>query len=173
MESHLKKVIVGIMLIGILVFLKYDIVSAITIYDVPLEYDLQVYINELCESYEVPYDIVISLIKHESTYQEDVISSTNDYGLMQINKSNHYWITRDIGISDYLDAYENVEAGVYMLSIYYNLYEDSHKALMAYNMSAAKAKQLWQKGILTSSYSSNIINYTEDLKELVVECMIE
>lgn len=139
------------------------------IYDVPLDNNLQMYISDLCDEYNVPMTIVLSLIKHESTYREDVISSTNDYGLMQINRGNHEWIMQDLGISDFLDPYDNVYAGIYMLSFLFENYQNEHLALMAYNMGSSKAKQLWANGTVSSNYSRKIVNYADELERINYE----
>lgn len=133
-------------------------------YDIPLDIDLQTHINVLCKEYNVPYSIVISLIYHESTYKADVISSTNDYGLMQINKVNHGWISADLGISNFLNPYENCHAGIYMLSILFDKYDNPHLVLMAYNFGEGRARQLWASGVFSSKYSDKVVNYSNRLE---------
>ena len=67
-------------------------------YDCPLDHDLQDYIRELCIENDVPMDLVIAMISVESSFRPNVVSGTSDYGLMQINKINHEWLSEEYGI---------------------------------------------------------------------------
>jgi soluble lytic murein transglycosylase-like protein len=106
----------------------------------------------------------MGLIKTESEFNPNVISETNDYGLMQINKINHKWLSEELGITDFLDPYQNVRAGIYILKDLFDEYEDTSKVLMAYNMGETGAKRLWVRGIYESKYSKEIINNAKDFK---------
>ena len=125
-------------------------------YDCPLSYDLQDWIRELCWDNGVPMPLVIATIEVESSFRADVVSGTNDYGLMQINTVNHEWLSEEYGITDFLDPYQNVYCGITILAQHYNRFEDIDKALMAYNLGAAGAKRLWDKGIYETSYTQKI-----------------
>lgn len=131
-------------------------------YEVPLDHDLQDYIRELCDKYGVPMSLVIAMIDQESTFHPDVISKTNDYGLMQINKINHENLKKTFEVTDFLDPYQNVLCGIYIIGGNLKYTEgDMHKALMMYNMGANGAKNLWKKGTYTSSYSRNVMEKYE------------
>ena len=87
---------------------------------VPLECalsdDLQEYTYYMCQAYYIDFDFVMALMFTESSFRTDVVSKTNDYGLMQINKMNHEWLSKKLGITDFLDPYQNMKAGCYVLS---------------------------------------------------------
>lgn len=126
-------------------------------YDVPLDDTVQQYIQDTCDGYDFErYDIVVAMIQKESSYCEKIISKTNDYGYMQINKVNHEWLSEELCIDDFLDGKQNILAGVYILSGLYNKYEDIGLSLMAYNCGEAGAKQLWEQGIYSTKYSIEI-----------------
>lgn len=114
----------------------------------------QDYLYDLCVKYGVTeyYTLFIAQIYHESTFRTNLISSTNDYGLMQINVCNHSWLRNKLGISDFLDPYENMEAGVYMMSSYLHKYGDAEKALVCYNRGEGGAK-----GVSSTSYSRGVL----------------
>ena len=57
-------------------------------YDIPLSDSLQRYIYEVCADEGVPVTLVLAMIEHESRFNPEVVSSTDDYGLMQINEVN-------------------------------------------------------------------------------------
>lgn len=128
----------------------------IVYFDCPLDEELQDYIFELCEEEEIPPSLVIAIIDHESEFTADVVSSTKDYGLMQINECNHEWLSETYGITDFLDPKENILAGVKILGTLYRKYEDPHEILMAYNMGEWGAKDAWEQGILTTPYSEEV-----------------
>ena len=129
-------------------------------YSIPLSYELQQYTYDLCVEYGIEeyYPLVLAVMQCESNYTPDVISRSNDYGIMQINACNHAWLMETLGIVDFLDPYQNIEAGVYMLSSLLNKYDDSAKALMAYNRGETGARRKWEAGIYTSDYSDKVLS---------------
>lgn len=125
-------------------------------YDCPLDEGLQDYIRDLCDQNGVPMSLIIAMIEVESAFKANIISCTNDYGLMQINKVNHEWLSETYGITDFLDPYQNVFCGITLISQYYNRFYDVNKALMAYNLGASGAKRLWNNGTYQTSYTRKI-----------------
>ena len=135
-----------------------DITSSIDYYDIPLSKKLQTHIHELCSDEEIPMSLVIAMIEQESNFNQDLVSKTNDYGLMQINQINFETIEQDYHCNDMTDPYQNVYAGIKIISKYYYKYnKDYHKALMAYNMGEYGMKKALENGILSTDYSINVI----------------
>lgn len=116
-----------------------------------LDAELQATMLEMCEKYELPFALALAVAEQESRFDPYAISSTNDYGIMQINKVNFEWL-RKKGIEP-LDHKGNIEAGVLMLSEAVKKHGDYGLALMAYNCGDAGAKRLWNKGIYSTEYS--------------------
>lgn len=139
----------------------------VTVYfDVPLSKELQDYIRNLCDEYDVPIELVIAVIDVESTFRADLVSETNDYGLMQINKCNHEWLTDKLGVTDFLDPYQNINSGVHILSGHLEVTNgDIELALMRYNNGATGAKKLWDKGIYSTAYTQKVMTAYESYKE--------
>ena len=139
----------------------------VTVYfDVPLSKELQDYIRNLCDEYSVPMELVIAVIDVESTFRADLVSETNDYGLMQINKCNHEWLTDKLGVTDFLDPYQNINSGVHILSGHLEVTNgDIELALMRYNNGATGAKKLWDKGIYSTAYTQKVMTAYESYKE--------
>lgn len=135
------------------------------LYNVPMPDDLQVYLYEACEQNGVPFEFALALIGNESGYQADAISETNDYGLMQINQCNHEWLSEELGIDDFMNPEENIQAGTYILSGLFEKYEDPHKVLMAYNMGEGGAKKQWDSGVFQSNYSRRVMGKLDELKQ--------
>jgi soluble lytic murein transglycosylase-like protein len=134
-------------------------------YDVPLSHELQDYIKELCDEYDVPMDLVIAIIEQESTFRSSVISESNDYGLMQINVINHDHMAKELGITDFLDPFQNVLCGIHMISDHLADTDGNIElALMMYNRGEAGAKKLWDRGIYSISYSRSILEKYESYR---------
>jgi len=85
---------------------------------------------------------------------------------MQINTINHEWLQEELGITDFLDPYQNVMCGIYIISGHLEKTDgDIELALMRYNCGATGAKRLWDKGIYHTDYTRKIMGYYEFYKE--------
>lgn len=131
--------------------------------NIPLDEDLQEYIFYLSAAYEVDYPLVLAIMQHETNYQADKISGTGDYGLMQINQINHSYLSEELGITNFLDPYQNVKAGMFVLRKLFEKYESTDKVLMAYNLGETGASRLWEQGIFESDFSKNIIKVQAEI----------
>lgn len=142
-------------------------VATATIYNIPFSEELQEYTYRVCVDYDIPeyYELILAMMWKESHFTEDVISATNDYGLMQINKSNHTWISNLLGTTDFLDAKQNIQAGVYLISGLLTKYGDVHKALMCYNYGEGGAMSCWSAGTYQSSYSQAVVYRWELIRQ--------
>ena len=129
-------------------------------FDIPVEW--QDYLWKLLKQYgiEEHYALCISLIYCESRFEPSVISSTNDYGLMQINICNHNYLRTQLGTTNFLDPYENMDAGIFTLSHFLKKY-DVQQALVCYNMGETRGKYFTE-----SSYSRKIISCLDCLYEI-------
>lgn len=129
-------------------------------FNVAMPEELQSYIWSLCRDYGIEdyYELVYALIQHESNFDAAAISRSKDYGLMQINVCNHEYLQNELGIVDFLDPYQNVHGGIYLLAQLLHKY-DVPDALMAYNMGENGASKLWQRGIHETSYTNQVLAY--------------
>lgn len=127
--------------------------------DIPLSHSLQEYITELCADENIPVSLIYALIEQESGFNPEVVSKTDDYGLMQINKLNHDRLTKKYKTVDFLNPYQNVYCGVKTIG---TLVKDNDgdygKALMSYNLGSYGAKKCWAQGITSTKYSRSILS---------------
>lgn len=138
--------------------------------DVPLKKETQEFIYCLSYGYNIDFSLVMALIETESGFNVEAVSRTNDYGLMQINQANHEWLKERLSITNFLDAKQNIRAGLFVLR---KLFEqnggDINKVLMAYNLGQTGAEKLWKQGIHSTEYSEKIIKrqleFQKQLKE--------
>ena len=142
-------------------------VLEITYYDVPLSHGLQDYIYELCAEEHVPMSLIIAMIDHESRFNPEAISRTNDYGLMQINEVNHDRLEEQYQCADMFNPYQNVFCGIKVIGSYIATYEDYTKALMAYNMGNYGARKAWDNGITSTTYTDLVLGLMQEYEQEV------
>lgn len=140
--------------------------SEVFLYDVPLSDSLQRFIYEICADEGVPVTLALAMIEHESGFNPEVISSTDDYGLMQINTINHDWLEKKYRTADMLNPYQNVFCGITIIGSYLDKYEDYGQALMAYNMGNYGAQKAWDSGITSTPYSESILALMQKYEEV-------
>ena len=100
-------------------------VSNLTV-DERIENAVQLYYNK----YGVDSNLVKAIIKTESNFDPNVVSSAGAKGLMQLMPEN----CRDLGVEDPFNIEQNIEGGVKHIKEYIDRYNgDVEMALMAYN----------------------------------------
>lgn len=141
--------------------------TEVFLFDIPLSDSLQRYIYEICADEGVPVTLALAMIEHESGFNLEVISSTDDYGLMQINAINHEWLEEKYRVADFLNPYQNAFCGITIIGSYIEKYGDYGKALMAYNMGDYGAQKSWENGVTSSSYSTTILDLMQKYEEVL------
>ena len=146
--------------------LKVD--SGFVKYNIKLSEDLQKYAYNMCKKYGVPYVVFLGLMRTESNFRANAKSSTNDYGICQINASNFAYLKRKLGITDLFDPYQNIQAGAYWLSRYYKSWKDEASgeelalhALNSYNWGEGAYRKYLKKGNNAYSwhYGKTVLKY--------------
>lgn len=136
------------------------------LFDVPLSDSLQRYIYEICADENVPVTLVMAMIEHESGFDPEAVSPTDDYGLMQINAVNHEWLKEEYRCADMMNPYQNVFCGISIISSYVDKYGELDKALMAYNMGNYGAQKAWKNGVTSIAYSEEILSLMKEYEEV-------
>jgi len=97
-------------------------------------------IVSLCSSeYNVNENLIFSIIRTESRFDQNAVSPAGARGLMQIMPSTFEWLQEKRGVSglytenDLFNPEINIKYGTYFLSILLNEYEDDNSAIAAYN----------------------------------------
>ena len=135
--------------------------------DVPMDSVLQEWTYDLCWRHKIDFTLIMAMIQVESNFNPDVISATDDYGLMQINKMNHKRLAEKFGITDFCDPYANILAGTSIVKDLFNKYQTPEKVLMAYNMGEAGAAKLWQQGIFEINYSKKVLAKQQEFEQYI------
>ena len=129
-------------------------------YNINLSTELQIYAYNMAKKYGVPYELFLEMMYVESGFQSHKISSTNDYGMCQINISNHAYLTRQLGVTNFLDPYQNIQAGAFFLARYFNSWRASSPdqttlelhALNSYNRGEGSYRKYLANGNTASSW---------------------
>ena len=130
-----------------------------TLADFPNTYDS--IINEASEKYSVPKDLIKAVIKQESNYMPNAVSSKGAIGLMQVMPSTGALL----GIEDkelLKDPYTNIMTGTKYLSQMLNRYDGRlDLSLSAYNAGPNLVDRLQRIPNIdeTKNYVKNIIGY--------------
>lgn len=130
----------------------------VTLYDVPLDAELQLHIIETAEAHGIDPKIIFAMAQKESSYRTDAVGDNgNSYGLLQVQKKWHYKRMQKLGCTDLLDPYQNVTVAVDYLAEQIARYGDLAKGLTAYNKghyagtitSYAKSVMAMAEGLVT------------------------
>lgn len=138
----------------------------------PLDDATQQMILDKCEEYGIDFAFTMAVIFKESSFRPNADSGSS-VGLMQINRCNHEWLSEELGLTDFFDPEQNVEAGLFMLHQLFEKYDDPHQVLMAYNMGEAGARKFWNQGKFTSAYSEGVLQLANEYQEEINERMGE
>lgn len=127
---------------------------------IPMPYDLQDTMRTACEEYGCPYPLALAVAEVESNFDMEAVGAVGEVGAMQLNPGpeNTYWINLQAETNqDPTTPAGNIVCGVYLLGTHLINYEDTEKALMAYNMGPAGALQAWEAGITSTEYTEKVM----------------
>ena len=139
-------------------------VETVTLWDVPLDTELQLYIVQLCEEHHIEPSVVIAMVEKESTYQASVIGDGGEaFGLMQIWIKWHKDRMDKHGVTDLLDPFQNVTVGVDYLAEMLAKGNGLEWALAAYNKGANGANAGYG-----FDYATDVLTIKENLEGKVI-----
>ena len=133
-------------------------------WDVPIGHDLQNYIHKKCIEYGVDERLAYAIMKKESNFDPNLISTTNDYGLFQVNQVNFGALRSKLGITNFLNPYQNALAGIYMLSNLQHEFGSYNTVLVAYNNGVGGMRELASRGEFVTQYSEDVLHNMQELK---------
>ena len=137
--------------------------SSYAFYDVPLTEGEQIYIQSVCERFNVPYELVLGIMHTESRFDREAVNGES-IGIMQVHTINQVQYQKEfdnLGVWDLGNFYQNITAGVFILS---QIETDSvEKQLLIYNNGLTGANELFKQGIYSNSYSDSVIEFMKCL----------
>lgn len=150
--------------------------KAIPEYDIPLDEELQHYIYDLCEEYDIEYELFLALIHHESKFDNNAIGknrTSTDHGLTQINSRNEKWINELAGREmDITNEKDNILAGMLIYNHYKTYWKDKgydglelqQRVLLSYNRGLSGSK----KYIASRGLNAGYIRKVMESKDIIV-----
>ena len=105
------------------------------------------YVDKYAGQYAIPREIVYAVMKTESGFRSDVVSSANAIGLMQITQDTFDWLKsktgEDIDMRLLYDPEVNIRYGVCLLNLLYLEFGDWDLTFAAYNAGRGRVKNEW------------------------------
>lgn len=132
--KKIRGLILFILAVGFVLIACFSVLKAIY----PLKYEY--YIEKYSQEFDIDPYLVTGMIKAESNFKSDAVSSKNATGLMQITKSTANWIAKELDVDDF--DYEtdmtqpelNIKMGCFYISYLLEMYSGREDcATAAYN----------------------------------------
>ena len=118
-----------------------------------------IYINALCDEYNVPYDLAKSVIMTESSWNHKAVSKSGAIGLMQIKPETAYSEFKTPK-DDLYDPYVNVTVGImYLSELYHNSGNDWYYALTGYSHGPTVTKTYSYAYVTDNFYVNRVFKY--------------
>lgn len=128
-----KILIFGIILLGIVVFFEKE-----TFAKPGLQSRYDNIIRSIASKYDVPFELIHFIIKAESNFNNEAVSSKGAAGLMQLMPAT----AKEYGVKNRFDPLENIEGGVKYLTDLMKLYDsETDLVLAAYNAGQEAVKK--------------------------------
>lgn len=127
-------------------------------------------VDKYSQKYGVDKNLVLAIIKQESNFNPNAVSSAGAKGLMQLMDFN----SEAYGLTNPYDIDQNIEAGVKHIKSYLDMYNGNlEMALMAYNggpgtmerRGVNSASDLYKMPQETQNYVPNVLAYYEEYRD--------
>lgn len=135
--------------------------------------DYHALVVKYSEKYAVPEELVFAIIKVESNFDPNTVSSAGAIGLMQMLPSTYEWLTTKLN-EDYdekmlYDPETNIKYGTYYLQYLYSRFGSWEKAVIAYNWGEGNfSKFLQENGYTEGDYDSIPVGETRNYVKKVM-----
>ncbi len=131
-------------------------------------------VYEESEKYSIDYRLVLAVMKVESNFKNDAVSSRGARGLLQIKPSLARYIAKDTGMSfshenALHEPEKNIKIGVNYLSKLIHMFENLVSALHAYNVGPTKAKQTVSKVSFSTGFTNKVMREYKQIIEVLPE----
>ena len=119
------------------------------------------------DKYGIPHELVFAVIKVESNFDNETVSSAGALGLMQLMPSTYEWLTSKLGDSynkqDLFNPEINIKYGTYYLQYLYTRFGSWEKAIIAYNWGPTVFSQFMEEhGYTEGNYDSIPVKETRN-----------
>lgn len=152
--KHFFKFILWIVIICVLVYSGMKAYHKIERYIYPADYsDL---VEKYAEEYDLDKSLIYAVIKCESNFNPDAVSSIGAKGLMQLTDETYEWVCSRYGENnsnsdDLFDAEKNIEAGCRLLKLLSKDFDSLETRICAYHA----GRNITIKWLSTPDYSAD------------------
>lgn len=154
---------------------EQESVKVYPVYDIPMTEDLQQYTFDLCQEYNLSYELVLGVIHTESRFIETADSGSSR-GIMQISRGTGDWVSEEVGIRDFdpYDPKQNITVGIYYLAYLRDYWteqgysdEDAFpRMLISYNRGVQGCKKYIEKYGIDNSYVDKVYELKIELEQI-------
>jgi len=154
-----------------------------TYYDVPLSYELQDYVREVCSEYDVDMEVILGIMNTESHFRHEASSNNNiggkrSLGICQLNENYIDWFGELTGLEDLFDInniYHNIEGGIATYKFYRDYWERKGyegeelriRSLNTYNAGIVGYKKYINKyNTISRNYDKKVLDYKNNLSKV-------
>ncbi len=150
-------------------------------YNVPLHHELQDYIRDTCERYNVDIEVILGIMATESSFRNNAKSKNNSeggysVGLCQLNENFTSWYSELTGLGEEFNIYcdqHNIWAGILVYKSYRDHWEKQRYtgetlnklALLSYNRGIGGAKKYVSRHGYENSYIDKVRKHKNNLLE--------
>jgi len=122
----------------------------IAIEEIPLDADLQEYMQGLCEENHLSFAFALMVMESESQYDPEAVGDEGrSIGYFQINQINWERMAEQYGY-DVHKPRDNIASGIAILTELFEKYEDPYMVLLSYKCGESRGKDLFDQGIYTT-----------------------
>jgi soluble lytic murein transglycosylase len=146
-----------------------QIVMAIITFCPDLEHLAKI-IQKESRKYGYDWKLVVAIMKTESNFDKNAISSKGAIGLMQVMPNTAKWLLpklklKNEGIELLYEPERNIRLGIHYLNMMHKKFGDIDKALVAYNKGPKKLTQDLRRGEeISSEFLDKVMEYYFHLK---------
>ena len=144
-----------IIILGSTIYLEKDRIMELFY---PKKYS--VYVEKYADEYNLDENLVYSIIKAESKFDENAISRRGAKGLMQIADVTRDWAIEELELSDDVNIYDpetNIRIGCWYLSTLYKTFGKTDLVIASYNGGSGNVKR-WLSDEKYSRDGENLYN---------------
>ena len=128
-----------IIILGSVIFFESERIASLFY---PRKYS--VYVEKYADEYNLDENLVYSIIKAESKFDEKALSRRGAKGLMQIADITRDWAIEELELSDDIDIYDpetNIRIGCWYLNTLYKEFGKTDLVIAAYNGGSGNVKK--------------------------------
>ena len=152
-----------------------EVMQEINVYkpieEIPLDADLQEYMQGLCEENNLSFAFALMIMESESGYDPAAVGDEGrSVGLFQINQVNWERMAEEYGY-DAHDVKGNIGSGVAILTELFEKYDDPYRVILCYKCGESRGNDLFEQGVYKTVQfdCSELCERAQEIEGLIYE----